>query len=97
MLRHCVLFSWNGDVAEDHKRKVFAALAALPAQIPEILAYSVGPDLGIREGNYDFGLVADFADEAGFQAYAGHPQHLAVIAELIQPYVASRVSVQFEV
>ena len=92
--RHVVMFRWN-DAADDAGRAaVAAALATLPAQIPEILDYRFGPDAGLAEGNWHFTVVADFADQAGYEAYRDHPAHLAVIAEHIRPLLAARAAVQ---
>jgi hypothetical protein len=41
--------------------------------------------------------VADFPDPEAYLRYASHPEHLAVIAEHITPYLAARTSVQYEV
>jgi hypothetical protein len=36
---------------------------------PGPLSYTVGDDLGLREGNWSFAIVADFADQDSYQAY----------------------------
>lgn len=69
-------------------------------QIPELKAFSCGADAGLDPArNHDFAIAADFADEAGYKAYAKHPLHLDVIGRLIKPALAAggRVAVQFEV
>lgn len=92
--RHVVLFRWN-DMADDEGRRALAdALAGLPAQIPELLAYRFGPDAGLAEDNWDFSVVADFADQAAYEVYRDHPAHQAVISERIRPLVAARAAVQ---
>lgn len=93
-LRHVVMFRWN-DAADEAGRQAMAdALAGLPAQIPEILDYGFGPDAGLAEGNWDYAIVADFADQASYEVYRDHPAHLAVIAERIRPLIAQRAAVQ---
>ncbi len=92
--RHVVMFRWN-DAADDAGRQAVAdALAGLPAQIPELLDYRFGPDAGLAEGNWDFAVVADFADQSGYEVYRDHPAHHAVIADRIRPLVAERAAVQ---
>lgn len=92
--RHVVMFRWN-DAADVTRRQAVAdALAGLPAQIPEILQYRFGADVGLAEDSWDFVVVADFADQAGYEVYRDHPAHLVVIAERIRPLVAARAAVQ---
>src|SRR5690606_7959506 len=96
-LRHAVMFSWNAEAPDDQAAIVSAALAELPATIPEIRAYTFGPDLGLVEGNADYAVVADFDDAAGFFAYRDHPAHQRFIADHIAGKVAGRAAAQFEV
>ena len=43
------------------------ALRGLPAQIPEILSYRVGEDLGLRDDNATLALVGEFADAGAWR------------------------------
>lgn len=95
MFRHVVLFRWTEDATDEEKGVVEDRLAALPAAIPEIKDYHYGPDAGLNDENYDFAVVADFADRAGFITYRDHPAHRAVVAECIRPIMATRVAVQY--
>lgn len=94
--RHVVMFTWAEGVTTLQRRTMAERLATLPAAIPEIKAYNFGDDLGIKEGNYDFVVVADFADQAGYLVYRDHPMHRAVASEVIAPIVAGRAAVQYE-
>jgi hypothetical protein len=95
MFRHVVLFRWTEDATEEQKRTVEERLAALPGMIAEIMEYHVGADAGINDDNYEFAVVADFADRAGFFTYRDHPAHRAVVDECIRPIMATRVAVQY--
>lgn len=95
MLRHVVLFRWRADAAAAAKAAVATGLAALPAEIDTIRAYRFGPDVGLAADNFDFAVVADFDDEAGYLAYRDHAAHRQLIAEHIAPIVATRVAVQY--
>ncbi len=88
------MFRWNDDVDDAHVASVTAGLSTLPGLIPEILAYQVGVDAGIDEGNFDYVVVADFASSDDYVVYRDHPVHRAVIAELIAGRVAIRTAVQ---
>jgi stress responsive alpha/beta barrel protein len=64
---------------------------------PEATAEDVsfGRDLGVQDGNADFALVADFTDQEGLATYANHPDHQAVIQNLIRPILAQREAIQY--
>ena len=97
MLRHTVLFAWNDDVTDEAIATVRRELDETVAVIPEIAAYRHGPDAGLAEGNFDYAVVADFADADDYATYRDHPDHQRVIAESIRPYVRQRVAVQYEI
>ena len=97
MVRHVVVFKWKPEATEEAVRALADGLAALPGQIPEILAYTFGPDLGLADDHPDYALVADFADVDAYRRYAEHPAHRRLIDELLKPILASRHAVQIEV
>ena len=95
MLRHIALFRWKPEATAEDVSKIEAALHQLPGKIPCIQCYRFGRDLGVQQGNADFALVADFSDEKGLAVYANHPDHLAVIQNLIRPIMAQREAIQY--
>ncbi len=52
---------------------------------PGRTAFTMGPDLGLRPGNYDVAIVADFDDVDSYQAYDTDPDHDRIRRELIAP------------
>jgi hypothetical protein len=94
--RHVVVFRWNENATEERRRTLVERLRALPAAIPEIAAYAVGEDAGVNPGNFDFAVVADFADRDAYVVYRDHPAHRAVIDECLTPILAERAAVQYE-
>jgi hypothetical protein len=96
MIRHSALFRWVDGTTPEQVAALTGALLALPAQIPTIRAYAAGPDLVLGEGRWDFAVVADFDDAAGYQAYVDHPAHQAVATDLIAPIRADRAHVQIQ-
>ncbi|MEV4018519.1 Dabb family protein [Nonomuraea angiospora] len=94
MIRHIVLFTWTEAATDEQKETVTAELGKLPGIIPQLRAYTVGPDAGINQGNHEYAVVADFDDVDDYLVYRDHPQHQAVIAEHIRPILASRAAVQ---
>ena len=97
MIRHVVLFRWKSDADPEAIGAVAGALAALPSQIPVIGRYEFGPDAGIRPGEYDFALVADFDDEEAYLSYADDPVHLDFIERFIKPIRDHTTSVQYRI
>ena len=83
--RHIVLLRWRPDTTMADVNSVVEGLGGLPAAIPEIREYRIGHDMGINVGNFDFAVVADFADVEDYVVYRDHPLHRAVIDELITP------------
>ncbi len=96
MLRHIAMFRLKDDAPEGSLERLSEGLARLAESISEISSYSYGKDLGLREGNYDFAVVADFDDAEAFMGYVNHPAHLAFIQDQLTPVVAARVALQFE-
>ncbi|MEZ0074066.1 Dabb family protein [Planotetraspora sp. GP83] len=95
MFRHIVLLQWTEDATEAQKAEVAKRLRELPAAIPELRNYAVGPDAGINEGNFGFAVVADFDSVEDYLVYRDHPVHRAVIAEFIAPILTNRVAAQY--
>lgn len=93
-LRHVVMFRFAPGTTEEQRARLAEELRRLPAAIPEIAAYTVGPDAGLADGNFDFAVVGDFASAEDWQVYRDHPAHQAVIAEHIRPIVAERAATQ---
>jgi len=96
VLRHVVLFRWEPGITPDDVEAVRRGLDRLPGLIPELRSYSHGPDLRLGEGTWDYGVVAEFDDAAGWEAYDRHPDHDKVRAELIRPHTAERATVRFD-
>ncbi len=94
-LRHVVLLTFAETASVRDREAARDALRTLPAEIPEIEAYSVGLDAGLSAGNATMAIVADFASEGDFAAYVAHDAHQRVISERIAPFLAGRAAVQF--
>lgn len=94
--RHVVMFKWVDGVDSSRVEAIGRALDTLPGVIDEIRDYRHGPDAGLSGDNFDYVVVADFDDAAGWRAYSDHPTHLAFIADHIKGNVATRSAVQYE-
>jgi Stress responsive A/B Barrel Domain len=63
---------------------------------PGTVRYTVGDDAGLRDGNWDFVIVADFVDVAAYRGYDEDATHNALRARLA-PMVDQIARAQFEI
>ena len=75
------------------------AVAAIQAgfralNCPGTLSYTLGDDLGLREGAWSFAIVADFVDEAAYRGYDTDAEHNRLRA-LLAPMAVTTARVQF--
>jgi hypothetical protein len=63
---------------------------------PGTVSYTVGDDLGLREGNWSFGIVGDFADEQSYRDYDADAEHDRLRARLA-PHVEQIARLQYAV
>ena len=63
---------------------------------PGTLSYTIGSDLGLREGNWGFAIVADFTDTDAYRNYDLDPAHNQARARLSQ-HAEEIARAQFEV
>jgi hypothetical protein len=96
MFRHSVLFRFSPESTTEQVDALAAGLRTLPAQIPEIRSYQVGPNVGDEVENWHFAVVADFDNVDDWRSYANHPIHRAVVADFVHPILADRAVVQYE-
>jgi hypothetical protein len=98
MFRHVVLLRWKPGTPVGHGEAVAAALEGLRHRAIPFRSYVFGPDLGISgpPNGFDFGIVGEFDDRAGWDAYMGDEEHDRIRAELIGPHVEARATTQFE-
>jgi hypothetical protein len=96
MIRHVALFAWTSEATAEQKARVATELRALRPLMTGVSDYHVGPDAGLAEGNFDFAVVADFADEASYAAYRDHPAHRAIIEQTVRPIARQRAAIQYK-
>ena len=72
-----------------------AQQAFLDLNCPGTLSYVIGDDLGLREGNWSFAIVAGFTDVAAYRAYDLDAEHNRVRARLA-PLTEQIARLQFE-
>ncbi len=97
MIRHVVVFTWSQAADAQRRARAVEALRGLRQEVGGMTSLVVADDAGLSEGNADTVLIADFPDVESFSRYARDPVHLAVLAEHVRPWLASRSAVQYRV
>ena len=88
MIRHIVLVKFRPETTREQVEALIAAMRAL--EIRGARDYSIGTDLGLREGNMSYAGVFDFEDEEAWRAYDRDEEHNRIRRELLAP-IAERV------
>lgn len=94
MIRHVALFEFRAGTADAEIEAMRRALLGLVEVVSSLRGVSAEPDLGLRDGNHGFVLIADFDDPDGFEAYRNDPAHLEVVERYVTPIVVGRAAVQ---
>lgn len=94
MIRNVVVGRLRPGVAPEDAEKALDAIVALdPAGC---LDMRVGLDAGLREGNWDFTITADFVDVDAYRAYDTDDEHNRIRRELFGPIAEEIVRIQIE-
>lgn len=94
MIRNVVLAKLVADHDVDEVRDIQDGLRNL--NLPGTESYTIGSDAGLREGNWDFVIVADFTDVDAYRAYDANDAHNALRARLA-PMIDEIARAQFEI
>ena len=92
-LRHIALFQWAAGQQPDLDH-VGALLAILVDEHHGTL--QTGSSLSLSPGTFDYGLTADFPDEAAYQAYRTDARHRRLMEEILRPAASNIVAVQID-
>jgi hypothetical protein len=65
-------------------------------QLTGCVSYTVGDDLGLRDGNWSFAIVADFTDVEAYRAYDADGEHNR-LRGLLAPMTERIARCQFDV
>ena len=96
MVTHMVIFKWIDGTSPELVAQLAGALDRLAADLGDLVDLRHGADLRFRDGNGDYGVVATFADRAGWDAYQADPRHKALVRDFVIPIQASRLTLQFQ-
>ena len=95
MIRHTVVFTLrhaHGSLQE----KAFLRDARLAlADIPSVQKFEQLRQVS-KKNDYRFGFSMEFADEAAYAAYNGHPDHVAFVRDRWAPEVGAFLEIDYE-
>lgn len=93
MIRHTVVFNLKHGKGSDEERK-FLDDALVLAEIPGIKAFErlrqVSP-----KNNFSFGFSMEFDDQAAYDGYNVHPQHVAFVRDRWVPEVSDFMEIDY--
>ena len=95
MIRHVLLVRCNAAATPQRIEEIRLALAGLAC--PGRRSFSMGVDLGLRPGNMDLAMVADFDDERAFRLYDDDAEHDRIRKELIIPIAGGLERCQYQI
>ena len=93
MVRNVVLIRCKPETSSEQIAELEAALRAI--DFPERSNFSMGEDLGLREGNMSVAILADFVDEDAYRRFDADEEHNRGRRELIAPMAETVVRCQF--
>lgn len=95
MIRNVVLVKLKPDCDRAAVSRLQDGFRGLQHSCAGTVSYTLGDDLGLKDGNWSFAIVADFIDAAAYKGYDLDAEHNRLRAEL-GPYAEAVARVQFE-
>jgi hypothetical protein len=95
MIRNVVLVKLKPDADAAAVARLQDGLRGLKQSCAGTLSYTLGDDLGLKDGNWSFAIVADFTNPDTYKAYDLDAEHNRLRAELA-PFAEQVARVQFE-
>jgi hypothetical protein len=80
MIRNITLVRGRSGHDRARMEEILGQLCAM--RIPGMTGIWAGSDLGLREGNWDYGIVADLEDAEAYRRYDADAEHNRIRGEL---------------
>lgn len=97
MVRHIVVWRIaDGENKQERAEAIKENLEALKDKIDELVDIEVGLNFNETESASDVVLVSTFRSKEDLEIYQNHPEHKAVGANYVRPYVKERRVVDYE-
>ncbi len=101
MVKHIILWRLKEELTAAEKERVKqdikTGLEGLAGRIPGLVSIVVNIDGRLDSSNADVMLDSTFTDEAALQAYAVHPEHVAVADGKVRPYTCLRTCLDYKI
>lgn len=94
MIKHTVVFKLNHPEDSAETQNFFKAAKEL-ATIPGVQNFESLRQIS-KKNQYDFGFSMEFANEALYEAYNGHPMHMQFIGDYWLRSVAEFMEIDYE-
>ena len=95
MIKHIVMWTVKGEVAEADKLEMKRQLESLKGVVPSLVDIEIGMNFADGDAAMDMVLYSEFQSVEDLKAYAGHPEHLKVVG-FVKPLVCERAVVDYE-
>lgn len=97
MIKHIVIWRIaDGENTAERAAAIKEHLEALKGSIDEIADIEVGVNFNETDSASDVALVSTFRTREDLEIYQDHPEHKAVGANYVRPYVKERRVVDYE-
>lgn len=96
MIKHIVLLKWKEGTTVEQIDLIDSAFSNFIERRDYIVGFEYGPDLGLAQNEYDYGLVAEFDSLADFEKYVQDGEHQMLMQRLVKPLLAGHTSLQFD-
>jgi deoxyribodipyrimidine photolyase-like uncharacterized protein len=96
MLRHIVLVSFKPEASEAQLVAWRGAVTNLCETSEEVLAFTLGTNVGSGPNHHDAALVADFANMDAFRRYVSSDGHNAYVEDHAKHVTAKLSAIQHE-
>jgi heme-degrading monooxygenase HmoA len=93
-IRHTVVFRLSHPEGSPAEAAFLAAAQGLSA-IAGVEAFEILRETSPKN-DYRFGISMEFADDAAYQAYNEHPEHVAFVQECWLPEVSEFLEIDYE-
>ena len=93
MIRHTVVFTLKHS-AGSNEEQAFLRNARILADIPGVEKFEQLRQVSPKN-DYAFGFSMEFADQAAYSAYDGHPDHIAFVRDRWVPEVAKFLEIDY--
>lgn len=93
---HLVVLKFKPETPTTARAAVISGLQKLRQEIPAIIDLTVGETFTQRGQGFQLGLFVRLKDRTALDHYQDHPAHQKVVQELVKPYLAEIIAIDYE-